>query len=315
MPAPEPSRFDQLVTQNELRPEVAAQLKQVLSTCEIVLLCDDSDSMTKPIAEEGTDAFAPKRSTRWLELKKLAASIIDFVTAINPDGLDIYFLNRPPITKVTSIAGLQITFGTPPSGKTPLIAAINQIYYDKGTIPANKNLLIVVITDGEPTDGSRDDLRRTLINKRDNVHISFAECTDNADDMEYLDQWDGQIRNFDNTDDYREELARVKNVQGSQFKFDFTDYVIKILLATFVRWYFNLDQVRVNQNYAVMPAPVRQFQPAQQLPVPVPIPQVPLYPPPAYPSPVVVTTQTSYSGPPPPAYQPRRQKRNSCSIL
>jgi len=66
--------------------------------------------------------------------------------------------------------------------------------------------------------------------------------------MEYLDKWNGQIRNFDNTDDYREEVQRVKNIQGQQFKFDFTDYIIKILLATFVKWYFNLDQRNVGNN-------------------------------------------------------------------
>lgn len=80
------------------------------------------------------------------------------------------------------------------------------------------------------------------MNKGKNVHVSFAECTDNEEDMDYLDQWDGKIPNFDNTDDYREELARVKNAQGNDFKFDYNDYVVKILLATFVRWYFNLDQ-------------------------------------------------------------------------
>ena len=63
--------------------------------------------------------------------------------------------------------------------------------------------------------------------------------------MEYLDQWDGQIPNFDNTDDYREELQRVKNAQGMQFKFDYTDYCIKVILSTFVRWFFSLDQSRV----------------------------------------------------------------------
>ena len=82
------------------------------------------------------------------------------------------------------------------------------------------------------------------MSKSKNVHVSFAECTDQEDDMAYLDQWDGQIPNFDNTDDYREELARVKAVQGPQFKFDYTDYVVKILLATFVRWYFLLYQQR-----------------------------------------------------------------------
>lgn len=257
------TRFYQLVKQNELNQQVSDQLYTVLSTCEIVLLCDDSDSMNKSIAEEGTDPFAPKRSTRWLELKKLASIIIDFVSAINQNGLDIYFLNRPGLTNVVSLTGLQGVFAQSPNGGTPLITTLNKIYHDKAHIPHDKRLLIVVITDGEPTDGTRNDLYHTLCNKKHNVHISFAECTDNAEDMEYLDQWNCTIRNFDNTDDYREELNRVKMVQGQQFKFDFTDYVIKILLATFVRWYFQLDQTKVTQNYT-SPTFQQQYQPQQQ---------------------------------------------------
>lgn len=233
-----PSKFDLLVTQNELRPEVAKQLHQVLSTCEIVLLCDDSGSMKESIIEPGSN----KRTTRWLELKKLASVIIEFVTAINPTGLDIYFFNRPNLKNVTDMAGLQDVFSQPPTGSTPLIGTIQKIYRHKKNLPDGRQLLIVVITDGEPTDGSHTDLFNTLTNKSTNVHVSFAECTDREEDMEYLDRWDGYIRNFDNTDDYREELARVRQAQGPLFKFDYTDYVIKILLATFVKWYFNLDQ-------------------------------------------------------------------------
>jgi hypothetical protein len=106
------------------------------------------------------------------------------------------------------------------------------------------------------------------ITRSGNVHVSFAECTDNAEDMEYLDAWDGCIKNFDNTDDYREELQRVKMVQGMQFKFDYTDYVIKILLATFVRWYFNLDQVKVYdpRNNSVNPGYGNNYQQQQAYP-------------------------------------------------
>lgn len=241
-------RFDQLVKQRELNPTTASNLKHVLTMCDIVLLCDDSDSMSNPIAEEGTDPFAPKRSTRWLELKKLASVIIEFVTATNQDGLDIYFLNRDKLQNVNTTAGLQSVFSQAPSGGTPLVSKLRQIYHEKVCrLSPDKKLLIIVITDGEPTDGSRADLQEVLMNiaSRGDVHVSFAECTDNADDMEYLDQWDGLIKNFDNTDDYREELMRVRMAQGPQFKFDYTDYVIKILLATFIRWYFNLDQVKV----------------------------------------------------------------------
>lgn len=232
------SRFDLLVKQNELTPLVASQLREVLSTCEIVLLCDDSSSMKGSISEPGST----KKTTRWLELKKLASVIIEFVTAINPNGLDIYFLNRPTLRNVVDMNGLQSTFANPPSGGTPLIGTLRTIFNEKSYLPVNRQLLVVVITDGEPSDGSFNDLFNVLYYKPYNVHVSFAECTDNAANMEYLDEWDNLIPNFDNTDDYREELARVKAAQGQNFKFDYTDYVIKILLATFIRSYFNLDQ-------------------------------------------------------------------------
>ncbi len=249
------SKFNLLVKQKELNPVVAKQLYDVLNTCHIVLLCDDSSSMSQPIAEEGTDPFAPRNSTRWNELKKLAAAIINFTTSINDYGIDIYFLNRPKICGINSIAGLQNIFNIPPQGDTNLTASLMEIYHDKKHLVQDNKLLIVVITDGEPTDGTdnaRDNLFKTInyivSNSNNNTHISFAECTDNAEDMEYLDRWDGLLQNFDNTDDYREELTRVKALQGMQFKFDYNDYIIKILLATFVRWYFNLDQIKVVSN-------------------------------------------------------------------
>jgi hypothetical protein len=143
-----------------------------------------------------------------------------------------------------NVSGLQSVFAQLPAGGTPLVGCLRHIFHEKAQVPKNQ-VLLVVITDGEPTDGSRDDLFNVLKNKPKKFHVSFAECTDQAEDMEYLDLWDGLIPNFDNTEDYREELNRVKTVQGPQFKFDYIDYVVKILMATFVRWYFNLDQVKV----------------------------------------------------------------------
>lgn len=270
------SKFELLVKQKELNPMVAEQLKNVLSTCEVVILCDDSDSMSQNIAEEGTDPFAPRNSTRWLELKKLTAAIIQFVTSINENGLDLYFLNRSKICNVNSLSGLQNIFNIPPHGDTNISESLMEIYNDKKHMISLKKLLFIIITDGEPTDGTSDprgNLFRTINyiveNSNSNVHVSFAECTDNSEDMEYLDRWDGMIKNFDNTDDYREELMKVKMIQGNQFKFDFNDYVIKILLATFVRWYFNLDQYKVNSNmYQQCTTQSQIYQPPVNYPVP-----------------------------------------------
>ncbi|AYV83946.1 MAG: hypothetical protein Hyperionvirus14_35 [Hyperionvirus sp.] len=234
-------RFEKLVKQYELKVDVANQLDMVLSSCKVVLVCDDSGSMNNVIAE---DLGAAKKSTRWLELKKLAAKLIEFVTAINAEGLDIYFLNRGKLPGVTSASGLQDVFAENPYGNTPLLRTLKEVYYENVSILGDRQLLIIVITDGLPSDCRKLELFYTLadMTSMGNVHVSFAECTDVEEDMAYLDEWDNKIKNFDNTDDYREELRRVRNCQGPNFKFDYTDYVIKILLATFVKWYFNLDQ-------------------------------------------------------------------------
>ena len=204
------------------------------------MVCDDSSSMTGVIAEGNK---SNTKTTRWKELKNLAAVLIEFVTAINPNGLDLYFLNRGIYPNVTTQTGLYELFKADPSGRTPLLSTIRKIYRDKSD--CTKQVLIIVVTDGEPSDGSLNELSQVLRNKKSNFHISFAECTDDKEAMEFLDRLDNSIPNFDNTDDYREELDRVRQQQGSAFKFTFIDYVIKILLATFVRWYFNLDQKRV----------------------------------------------------------------------
>jgi len=237
-------KFAQLVKMFELPPKTADQL-QILKECKIVMLCDDSSSMGTPIAEEGTDPFALKTSTRWGELKKLAAACINIVTAVNPDGMDLYFLNRQPVLNVTETSALAGVFSTLPSGSTPLYRTLQKLYDATSSIPDSKQVLILVLTDGEPSDCSRDQFFQVCCAKRKNVHLSFAELTDQADDMEWLDAFDNRIPNFDNTDDYREELARIRQLQGPSFPFTYTHYVIKILLATFVKYYFNLDQQRV----------------------------------------------------------------------
>lgn len=250
------SRFDKLVKDHELTPQVAQNLKEVLSTCDISVLCDDSGSMSSLVKEENADPFAPSTLTRWMELKRLVSVVIEFTTAINPNGISLQFLNRPGLENVTSTAGLQSVFSVAPGGGTPLSGALNRIYKSKiNNISSSRQLLIVVVTDGEPSDSSnpetaRNMLYNTLVNitSGGNVHVSFAECTDQEENTAYLDDWDGRITNYDNTDDYREELKRVKRAQGSKFKFDYNDYVIKILLATFNRWYFNLDQTK-NRAY------------------------------------------------------------------
>ena len=54
---PQTSKFELLVKQYELKPNIASQLKEILSTCDIVLVCDDSGSMSSKVVEPGQDRF------------------------------------------------------------------------------------------------------------------------------------------------------------------------------------------------------------------------------------------------------------------
>ncbi len=113
-----------------VRLQVANDLLSVIPRTRVVLLCDDSTSMRAPISEESTDPFAPKLSTRWLELKQLAAILIDFLVALRPEqGIDILFLNRPGQVRVTSRDTLGALFGPPPNGSTPLIGRLQQVMW------------------------------------------------------------------------------------------------------------------------------------------------------------------------------------------
>jgi hypothetical protein len=235
------TKFNQLVKQTELNPDVAKKLYEVLSTCDIVLLCGDSSSMNIPIAEPNM----PKMTTRWLELKKLVTAVIELVTSINPYGLDIYFFNHPVLRNVTNVNDLHKTFSNLPNGKTPLIKTLRKIYNEKaGMAQQNgRQLLIIVISDGEPSDGECWEFRNVLIQKPSNVHVSLVNATDNKEDTTWLDGLGKKIPNFDTTDDYHIEL---KKMQEQNCKFDYTAYVIKILLATFIKKYFNVDQSGTN---------------------------------------------------------------------
>ena len=250
-----PPRYQALVEQFELKAETAKNLYHVLLTCDIALLCDDSTSMQNRIVEPGMDPFQANQlnqKTRWTELKVLAASIINIVTSINPNGLDIYFLNRPYLLNQTDTTGLQQVFSSPPNGNTPLKAALTQIYNRKiKTLADDKTLLIVTITDGQPSDCSPTQLYNIIsgMTAGGRCHVSIADCTDDEEATAYLDNWNRRIKNFDNTDDYREEAIKVKRINGRNFKFDYNDYVIKILLATFIRWYFNRRSRIANNNY------------------------------------------------------------------
>ncbi|CAF2758329.1 unnamed protein product [Rotaria sp. Silwood2] len=246
-------KFADIAARYEISHEFASRLRQ-LEGYEIVFLCDDSGSMGTAVDTD--NAFAV-RSTRWDELKQIVSITVDIGSVLDPDGLDIYFLNRPPLLHVKHSSELMPAFAKPPNGLTPITRVLRQILQAKQSEIQERKLLIIIATDGQPTDdyGKTDigALERVLKYERtpaDRVLITFCACTDDDQAVGYLNRWDETIPFLDVCDDYRSERKEIWRVQGRQFPFSFGDYVVKILLGSIDRYFDNLDQKPVGSKHA-----------------------------------------------------------------
>jgi hypothetical protein len=223
-------RFDDLVARKEIRADMADDLYGCLTASKVVLLLDDSGSMGSRVSDPLSLPYARGGcTTRWSELDMLAHSAIDIITSTNPAGVDTYFLNRPSMMGVTSHEQIAPAFITPPRGGTPIIGALRNIFSVYNSLAASgTRVLIVVITDGEPSDGSTSDLFNLLKYQRHpNIHISLAEMSEDEDTMAFLDTWDRQLVNFDNTDDYRMEQRRVLRNGIRRFTYNVRNFLVK----------------------------------------------------------------------------------------
>lgn len=170
------------------------------------------------ILGDAQNAFAV-RSTRWDELKQIVSITVDIGSVLDPDGLDIYFLNRPPLLRVKDSSQLLPAFAQPPNGLTPITRALRHILQAKQKEIQERKLLIIIATDGQPTDdqGSIDiaGLERVLKYERkmpERTLVTFCACTDDDQAVGYLNKWDARIPFVDVCDDYRAERTEVWRV-------------------------------------------------------------------------------------------------------
>jgi hypothetical protein len=239
-------KFAQIAAQHEINNEFASRLRQ-LEGYEIVFLCDDSGSMATAVGEfyyfffsistmsyikyrllylyryffiggSSNGAFGV-RSTRWDELKQIVCITVDIASVLDPDGLDIYFLNRPPVLSVKHASQLATAFSRPPNGLTPITRVLRQILQAKQNEIQERKLLIIIATDGQPTDDygttDIDALERVLKYERqpvDRILITFCACTDDDQAVGYLNKWDQKIPFLDVCDDYRSEREEIWKV-------------------------------------------------------------------------------------------------------
>ena len=218
--------------------ELFASKLRGLDGYEIVFICDDSGSMDttlgnwsivflcSPLAsfqEMCLDHF-PKllrvvsifsAALQWIratgsfrilhsvgnELERTVSIVVDLAATLDPDGVDIFFLNREPMRNVRSSEELKFMFSIPPEGNismptvrrstheliegaTPIVPIMRQILEEKREQIRERKLLLLIATDGEPTDfqGHRriEEFRRALLYDRqpiDRIPVTIIACT------------------------------------------------------------------------------------------------------------------------------------------
>lgn len=223
--------FFQLCQQYEIRQETIDKI-YLLNMCDIVIVADDSGSMRQR-------TFG--NQTRWTQLKNTISICTEIINCINSSTVDLCFVNRynEYYNNIKSFQEIDAIFHRrEPCGLTPLVFVLDQILKRKKW---SKKLLILIVTDGEPTDFNIDatktsnesinGFKKILMEKDDNVYINILACTDDKESMKYLNKWDKEIKNLDVIEGYLSERNQILS-KGKVENFSFGEYVIKALIGS-----------------------------------------------------------------------------------
>jgi hypothetical protein len=205
-----------------VRPDYVRALRN-LEAFDIVVIADDSGSMAADI-KQGDGA----ESTRWAELKGIAQVVVELAAALDDDGCDVYFLNRPDARSVRDAAAVEGRFAAEPSGGTPLTETLARALRDKGLrladeAPAGgaagggaaaaaaavaeraagagpaKRVLFLIATDGVP-HGGPEKFVAALQRLPDNCYVQLVAVTDDDSVVAWMNQADERVRWVDVND-------------------------------------------------------------------------------------------------------------------
>ena len=248
------TKFKNIIMKYNINYDFAFRLR-ALEGFEIVMILDDSSSMSTPNIDRSQRDISPfsQLPTRWDELKQVVSIIVDLASTLDSDGIDIHFLNRSPLLHVNDSLQLNETFSRLPNGPTPLTRVLTEVLNIKRPYVHDRKLLILIATDGLPTDDAGQNdihrLEKVLRNDRypsiENIYVSFIACTNDLQSVGYLNVFDKKIPYVDVLDDYQSERAEILAVQGKKFPFSYGDYVVKILMGSIDKWFDQLDERKV----------------------------------------------------------------------
>ena len=248
--------FNQIIRKYKISEIFSTKLR-LLNGFKIVFIFDDSTSMSTYLDDSPLNFTKGNlsKARRWDELQYYSNISIEIATLFNPNGCDVYFLNRGIVKNVKTSRDLRSHFQDLPQGYTPMRNTFNAVLRDNHQIATEKKLLVVILTDGEPTDfnGKKTEVsefKQCLLERQpiNNIFVTIVACTDDDSSIKYLDKWDREIKNLDVVDDFRNERDQIQKANGNQFLFSYGDYVVKSLVGSIDPELDNLDETNDTIN-------------------------------------------------------------------
>eukprot|EP00931_Biecheleriopsis_adriatica_P099061 TRINITY_DN7331_c0_g1_i1.p1 TRINITY_DN7331_c0_g1~~TRINITY_DN7331_c0_g1_i1.p1 ORF type:complete len:340 (-),score=59.49 TRINITY_DN7331_c0_g1_i1:132-1151(-) len=206
-----------------------------LEDYEIVMIVDDSGSMTLPAAPPAQRTLGQVNRSRWEELKDTVSLVVDLGACFDVSGLDLFFLNKGILPGVKSSKDPRLLqyFNSGPERGTPLTATLRKVVDMCG---GEKPVLLFIFTDGEPSEGKKAferELKR-VVKKQSTPHtfrVQIMACTADEDAVGYLNDIDKQFSEIDVTDDYYSEMQEVLKKARTRNRFTRGDWCMKAMLG------------------------------------------------------------------------------------
>lgn len=232
-------RVRHMQEQLDLPEDIVRDLLSVAGV-DIVVIADDSGSMNQVADHANTSN--PK--TRWEELQETLVKLAHLLLVVDhSDGFHVQFLNDPTWHEIHSKEHVETLFyGRQARGRTPLGARLQPVldgsWHPKGH-RVETELIVLAMTDGEPSDVSFDGLRQLVASKKPSVFVTFLMCTEDDDDVEAYNKYVDHIPGVDITDDY---VSEQREVEAHGKRLSYYKWMAKAVLGGKMPKYDQLDE-------------------------------------------------------------------------
>ena len=133
-------------------------------------------------------------------------------------------------------------YGRQARGRTPLGARLRPLLSGQWHPKGHSNeteLIVLVMTDGEPSDVTFDGLRQMVGSKKPSVFVTFLMCTEDDDVVEAYNRHVDRLPGVDITDDY---VSEKREVEAHGKRLSYYKWMAKAVLGGKMPKYDHMDE-------------------------------------------------------------------------